>query len=68
MGAPALQLQVFMMRADGEEAAEAPGQLSSYRLAARSERDVQEIEVLAALSREDMKVALADALEASVGA
>lgn len=57
-----------MMRADGEEAAEAPGQLSSYRLAARSERDVQEIEVLAALSREDMKVALADALEASVGA
>ena len=55
-----------MMRApDGEEeAAETQGAgLRSYRLAARSERDVQEVEVLATLSRGELKEALADVLQ-----
>ena len=62
--------QVFMMRApvDAEETSEGPGELCSYQLAARSERDVQEIEVLATLTREEMKEALADALEDSIDA
>jgi len=64
--ASAPEFQVFMMREESVEKipAAVPGQVQTFRFMARSEVDVQEIEIVAALTHDAMKEVLADVLDA----
>ena len=57
-----------MMRAEADDEVKGGShdEPMSYMLAARNELDVQEIEVVASLGREEMKEVLAEMLAASI--